>query len=132
GVVRPSIAGVLEGSGWFDELVFLDRKGPWSRCWLAVAARLRHHDVDLAILFPNSLRSAVAAWLGRCRRRVGYARSARSFLLTQTHESVRDARGKLRPSPVMLAYSRLVEAVGCPVSSNRMELFTTARDEAAA
>jgi heptosyltransferase II len=132
GVVRPYIAGVLEGSGWLDELVFLDRHGAWSRRWPAAVARLRRYAPDLAILFPNSLRAALVAWLGRCRRRVGYARSDRSFLLTEPHEPVRDARGKLRPSPVILAYNRLVETVGCTATSCRMELFTTRRDEGAA
>jgi heptosyltransferase-2 len=131
GVVRPYIGSVLEGSHWLDELIFLDRQ-PWSRRWPAVAARLHRYGVDLAILFPNSFRAALVAWLGRCRRRVGYARPGRSFLLTEAHEPVCDARGKRRPSPVMLSYNGLVEAVGCPVTSSRMELFTTARDETAA
>jgi heptosyltransferase-2 len=132
GVLRPYIVGVLEGSPWMDELLFLDTRGPWSQRWPAVAARLRRLDVDLAVLFPNSFYSALVARLGRCRRRVGYARHGRSLLLTERLEPVRDARGKLRPSPVILAYNRLAETAGCAASSCRMELFTTERDEAAA
>jgi heptosyltransferase-2 len=132
GIMRSYISGVLEGSGWLDDLVLLERHGPWSGRWPSAAARLRGYGVDLAILLPNSFRAGLVAWLGRCRRRVGYARSNRSGLLTESLEPVRDARGKLRPSPVMLAYNRLVEAIGCPVRSERLELFTTARDEAAA
>jgi heptosyltransferase-2 len=131
-VLRPYIAGVLEGSPWLDELIFLDMQGPWSRRWPAVAARLRRYRVDLAVLFPNSTRSALVAWLGRCRRRLGYARYGRSLLLTERLEPVRDAHGKLRPSPVLLAYNRLAQGAGCAAPSCRMELFTTARDEAAA
>src|SRR5438876_2974026 len=82
GVLRPYIAGVLEGSPWMDERIFLDTRGPWSRRWPAVAAQLRRLDVDLAVLFPNSFRSALVACLGRSRRRVGYARYGRSLLLT--------------------------------------------------
>lgn len=132
GVLRPYMAGVLEGSGWMDEQILLDNAGPWSRRWPAVVARLRRLDVDLAVLFPNSFRAALMAWLGRCRRRIGYARYGRSFLLTEHLEPIRDARGRLRPSPVILAYNRLAEAAGCAATSCRMELFTTARDEAAA
>jgi heptosyltransferase-2 len=132
GVTRPYIAGVVEGSPWLDELVFLDKRGPRSCRWPAVAARLRGYDLDLALLFPNSFRSALVAWLGRCRRRVGSARYARSLLLTERLEPARDAHGKLRPSPAILAFNRLAEAVGCVAPSCRMELFTTARDEAAA
>jgi heptosyltransferase-2 len=132
GIVRPYVAGVLEGSPWLDELIFLDTKGRWSRRWPAVAAQLRRYGVDLAVLFPNSFRSAFVAWAGRCRSRVGYARADRSWLLTRTLEPVCDARGRRRPSPAILDYNRLTEAVGCPAPSRRMELFTTPRDEAAA
>jgi heptosyltransferase-2 len=132
GVVRPYIAGVLEGSRWLDELVFLDKRGPWSHRWPAVVAQLRRRAVDLAVLFPNSFRSALVAWAGRCRRRVGYARSERWRLLTESLEPVCDARGQRRPSPAILAYNRLAEVVGCPTPGCRMELFTTARDETAA
>ena len=132
GVVRPYIAAVLEGSPWLDELVFLDTKGRWSQRWPAVAAQLRRRAIDLAVLFPNSFRSALVAWAGQCRRRAGYVRIDRSWLLTESLEPVCDAGGRRRPSPAILAYNRLAEAVGCPTPSCRMELFTTSRDEAAA
>src|SRR5262249_21417272 len=132
GIVRPYIVGVLEGSPWLDELVLLDRQGPWSWRWPAVAMQLRQQAVDLAVLFPNSIRAALVAWLGRCPHRVGFARSDRSWLLTTSIEPVRDARGRRRPSPAILAYNHLAKAVGCETPSCRMELFTTARDEEAA
>src|SRR5437868_14365710 len=65
GVLKPYVAGVLEGAPWLDELVLLDSRGPWSRRWPAAAWALRQHDIDLAVLFPNSFRSAIVARLGR-------------------------------------------------------------------
>src|SRR4051812_20443232 len=53
GVLRPYIAGVLEGAPWLDEQVMLDARGPWARRWPA-AWRLRREGIDLAVLFPNS------------------------------------------------------------------------------
>ncbi len=132
GVLRPYVADVLEGAPWLDDHLFLDKRGPWARRWPAVALRLRRARVDLAVLFTNSFRTALVAWLGGCRRRVGYLRVVRGPLLTERLEPVRDARGKLLPSPVVDAYNRLAEAAGCPRPSHRLELFTTARDEAAA
>ena len=41
GLLKPYVAGVLEGSPWFDGLLHLDKKGPWSQRWPAVAYRLR-------------------------------------------------------------------------------------------
>jgi heptosyltransferase-2 len=132
GILRPYIAGLLEGCPWLDEQIRLDAKGPWAHRWPAVAAGLRRANVDWAVLFPNSFRSALVAWLGRCRRRVGYCRYARSWLLTDRLQPIRDLKGRLTPSPVIDAYNRLVEPLGCPLPSYRMELFTTPQDEAAA
>jgi heptosyltransferase-2 len=132
GVLKPYVAGVLEGAPWLDDQVFLDARGPWSQRWPAVAARLRRSHIDLAVLFPNSFRSALVAWLGSCRQRVGYARYCRGPLLTDRLSDVRDVRGRRTPSPAIDAFNRLVERVGCPRPSYCMELFTTPTDEAAA
>ena len=65
---------------------------------LAVARRLRASRPDAAVLFPNSFRSALLAWLGGCRRVVGFARYGRGSLLTDRLQPLRDARGRIRPS----------------------------------
>jgi heptosyltransferase-2 len=132
GVMRPYVAGVLEGLPWLDSVLFLDGGGPWSCRWPAVAASLRRENVDSAILFTNTFRSALTAWLGRCRQRVGYVRYGRRFLLTDRLEPKRDPRGRLMPSPVIDAYNRLVERLGCADPGYRMELATTECDEKAA
>lgn len=124
GVMKPYVAGVLAGAPWLDRQLLLDRRWP--------VAALRRERIDLAILLPNSFHSALLAWLGGCRRRVGYARYGRSFLLTRTLPPVRDERGRLKPSPVIDAYAELAVAAGCPRPSRRLELFTTPQDEAAA
>lgn len=130
-VLKPYVASVLEGCPWIDEWLSAN-DGSWSNGTLATAARLRRRDIDLAVLFPNSFRSALTAWLGRCRRRVGYARYGRSRLLTDRLDPVRDASGRLTPSPTMDAYNSLAVACGSPPPSRRMELFTNQRDESAA
>ncbi len=48
----------------------------------AVAAKIRT-GFDVAILFPNSVRSALEIWLAGIPRRVGYARRWRRMLLNQ-------------------------------------------------
>jgi heptosyltransferase-2 len=132
GILRPYVAGVLDGSPWLDGRVFLDTHGPWRQRWPGAALRLRRLRPDLAVLFPNSFRSALVAWLASCRRRIGYVRYARGPLLTDRLEPVRDADGRLRPSPVLDAYNRLAESAGCQRPSHRLELFTTPDDERAA
>jgi heptosyltransferase-2 len=129
GVVRPYVGGVLEGGDWFDEVILT---GGWPRGVLATAAKLRLLRIDLAVLFPNSFRSALVAWLGGCRRRLGYGRYGRSPLLTEPLLAEREPDGRLRVSPVLDAYNRLAERAGCPPPGSDLELFTTAADEAGA
>jgi heptosyltransferase-2 len=129
GVMKPYVAGVLEGLPWLDSVLFLDSAGPWSCRWPAVAASLRRERVDLAVLFTNTFRSALVAWLARCPRRIGYIRHGRGLLLTERIEPVRDTRGRLTPSPIIDAYNRLARAAGCADPGYRLELATTECDE---
>ena len=131
GVMKPYVADVYAGGDWFDEIV-LANGGPWSQGVWAVARRLRQWDIELAVLMPNSFRTALAARLGGCLRRIGFARYGRSLLLTEALQPVRDELGRLKPSPILDAYNRLAQAAGSPRPSYRLELFTTPRDEAAA
>lgn len=124
-VGKPYVAGVLGGAPWFDAFV------PVDRFWPCVSA-LRRERIDLAVLFPNSFRSALVAKLGGCRRVVGYASYGRSALLSTRLAPARDARGRIKPSPIIHAYNSLARAAGCPADSMRMELFTTPADEAQA
>jgi heptosyltransferase-2 len=130
GVMKPYVAGVLEGGDWFDQVLYCGGRG--AQGVPALAWRLRRLGIDLAVLFPNSFRTALLAWLGGCRRRIGYARYGRSALLTTRLQPVRDAKGSLKPSPVLDAYLRLAASAGCAAPSRQMELFTTTRDEATA
>jgi heptosyltransferase-2 len=50
---------------------------------LKVAGGLRRQRFDLALILPNSPRSALETWFARVPKRVGYARTGRNWLLTQ-------------------------------------------------
>jgi heptosyltransferase-2 len=131
-VSRPYAGDVLEGAPWFDERLALDQRGGWAQSLPSVAWQLRRARIDLAILFPNSFRSAMTAWLGGCRRRLGFSRDGRGKLLTDPLQPILDERGKFKPSPIIDDYNRLAQAAGCPVPGHRLELFTSCADEAAA
>ena len=132
GVCRPYVADLLQGAPWFDDVVFLDRRGHWKHRWPAVAWHLRKAQLDLAVLFPNSFRTALVAWAAGSRRSVGFNRSGRGWMLTARLEAARDADGRFKPTPIIDDYNRLAEAAGCPAPGYRMELFTTSADEQAA
>src|SRR5262245_9091065 len=82
GVGRPYLFDLLDGSPWIDEFIAFDKHGPSVHRPIALLAQLRGRKVDLALLFPNSFRVALVAWLAGCRRRIGYARYGRTLLLT--------------------------------------------------
>ena len=82
GVMRPYVGDVLAGSKLLDGSIFDTGRG-LTRGLVPLARRLRYEFVDTAILFTNSFRTALAAWLGRCQQRIGYHRDARGWMLTQ-------------------------------------------------
>jgi heptosyltransferase-2 len=129
GVMRPYVADVLAGSKLIDQTIIDQGRGLTRGVW-SLSRRLRYEFVDLAVLFTNSFRTALAAWLGRCQRRVGYAREWRSGLLTQTLDPVRGIGGRYLPSPVIDAYNRLAEAAGPCAPDHQMVLATLPEDEA--
>jgi heptosyltransferase-2 len=132
-VLRPNVAPVLDGTGWFDESVFFHPHGKSrEHKALAVVKRLRAEPRDAAVLLPNSFRSAWIAWLSGAKRRIGYDRYARGLLLTDRLEPPRDERGRLLPCPIVEYYLALLRPLGCPSDGVRLELATTADDEAVA
>ena len=132
GVCRPYVASTVEGSPWFDGMILHDRHGAREHRSLAVVARLRREKIDAALLFPNSFRAGMIAWLGNCKHRVGFARYGRSLLLTHHLQPKVDEAGEIAPTPTIDEYNRLPVALGAPDPGHRIELFTTADDEAAA
>lgn len=133
GVVKPHVAPTLDGNPWLDALIRHDPKARDRRQRTpAVWRALRAERADLAVLLPNSFRSALLAWSSGIARRVGYDRGGRGVLLTDRLTVARDADGRRLPVPAVDYYLALVRRVGCRVDSLRTELRTTADDESAA
>jgi len=64
------------------------------------AAQLRDQQFDLALILPNSFRSAWEAFRARIPRRVGFAGNTRSFLLTDIVEEPRSEQPIYEPVTV--------------------------------
>ena len=133
GIIKPHVAPTLDGLGWLDDVIGFD---PRSRNRAvhagAVRSRLRAEGADLAVLLPNSFRSAWLAYSSGIPQRIGYARGARRFLLTDRLTVPRDAKGRRLPVPVVEYYLAIVRRLGCRVDSVRTELRTIPDDETAA
>ena len=129
GVMRPYVQQVLAGGDVIDEVVPYNPRGKDASLHAAsVVRRLRDANCDIHVLLPNSLRSAALSWFGRGRKRVGFARNGRGFLLTRP---IRASRDFLDRSAVDV-YCEVAAAADCPVESKRLELAVTADEEAEA
>jgi heptosyltransferase-2 len=133
GVIKPRVAPTLDGTTWFDELIRLDSaSNEHEERMMPVVKRLRRARFDVAVLFPNSIRSAWIAWLAHIPRRIGFERHGRGLLLTDRLHFPLDSAGGRLPTPIVETYLKLARRLGCPVDSIRTQLATTADDEAAA
>ncbi len=126
GIQRPYVGDVLAGTTLIDRSLIHDPKGklPFNRGF-GFGWALRRERFDLAILFPNSLRSGFWAWASGAKRTLGYARNGRSVLLTDPIAGPSQAT----PHPVLDEMLQLVGQLGCRTLSRRMELATLPRDE---
>lgn len=75
---------------------------------------LHRGGFDLAVIFPNSPRSALESWLARIPRRVGYARPWRNFLLTKVVSS-RPGVGRMRKRSLS-EIKQLTSVLGAPAA----------------
>ena len=130
---RPAPLAVLTGAGLADQqLADTSTRTPAIVHLSIMAHRMRRRRFDLAVLLPNSFRSALLVRLAGVRRRLGYARDARGWLLTDRLDPPRDDRGKLRTIPAMDYYIDLLAPLGVSVDDRRMMLAVTPDGESAA
>jgi heptosyltransferase II len=84
-VARPYVADIYRDQAICDELISYDPKGE-HRGWQGrelLAKELRIRNFDVALLLQNAFDAAWLAWRARVPQRIGYARDARSILLTK-------------------------------------------------
>ncbi len=79
--IKKGHRGIMSGSKSFDSYLDLPSAKGW-RGLLAEAKLLRQGKFDLAFLFPNSPRTALAALMGGVPQRIGYLQGRR---LLMTH-----------------------------------------------
>jgi heptosyltransferase-2 len=125
-VLRPQVADVLSGMDLVDRKLHHDPKGDHpGRRGLAFVQKLRAEQFDIAVLFPNSFRSGWLAWISGAKRRIGFARNGRGWMLT---DPLRPS-SRSTPQPTLDDYLKLVAPLGCEAPSREMELATTPHDE---
>lgn len=126
----PYVRKIVEGAPWFDGIIEYcrDRAHRGVSGHRAYIRQLRRNRYDLAVILPNSLSSAVLAYLSGAKRRIGYARQGRGFLLTHRVQPPTES-GKFAPTPMVEYYLRLGEELGAGPCSKKPELFVDADSE---
>lgn len=84
-LMEPNLSELVRGGDWMDECIAWPPKTHRSvlhREYRALTTELRQRRFDWAVLLPNSFRSAFLAWWIGARRRIGYHRDGRGWLLT--------------------------------------------------
>ncbi len=92
-----------------DVIAITDEENVWQ-----VGRRLRWGNFDTALIFPNSPRTALEAWLGRIPRRIGYARPWRNLLLT---EKISPRTGEIKMHKRSVAEIKQLVAAGAAHST---------------
>lgn len=125
--VRP----VVDALPWHDRLIVVRKRKPGGKpppLALRLTARLRRRRFDLAVLMPNSFRSALLISRVGIARRLGYDRDGRGVLLTDRLLPIRD-KGKFVPISTVDYYLGLAGYLGGDTADKRLRLFTRAADD---
>ncbi|HUN82169.1 MAG TPA: lipopolysaccharide heptosyltransferase II [Phycisphaerae bacterium] len=129
-LMRSYVADVLAGTKLADGTIFWPDKGNAAapRGIASLLRILRQGRFDLGILLTNSFRSAIVMKLGGVKRRVGYARDGRSWLLTDRLRPQRED-GSYIPVPALDYYNEIARSLGCEGVGDQMMLATNQSDE---
>ena len=94
-LARGGVATLLEASESAVQIIGYQRGDGAHRIGnlLGLGWRLRREQFNLALLLPNSLSSALVAWLAGVPERLGYSTDGRGWLLTHRLRDRRKERG---------------------------------------
>jgi heptosyltransferase-2 len=129
-LLRRNLRAIIDACPWHDRLITW-RSGKKRGRFIPLAGRLRAGRFDLAVLLPNSFRSALLMMAAGIRRRIGYDRDGRGWLLTDRLKPRRDGRCFI-PCPTLQYYLDIARRLGAQAPDPTMSLFTRPEDDAEA
>ncbi len=100
-VIRKYARGVIDDGPWFDQIIECHDKSLQE--FIRLVRSIRRLKPDLAVVLPNSFRSALLARLGSAGQICGYCRNGRTLLLTGGPTPRRSGKGWL-PVPMTRYY----------------------------
>lgn len=126
-LIRDAVAPILDALPAIDQVIE-HRKGVGP---FKLARQLAAMKFDMAVLLPNSFRTAALAAMSGIPRRVGYDRDGRGVLLTDRLVPRKD-NGRYLPVPTLDYYLGLARYLGAVNPDPAMKLATRIEDESRA
>ena len=129
--IRASLAPLLAGAPWFDDVVELRSHRAGLAATLAEGQALRPRAFELGLCLPDSVSSALLMRAAGVKHVVGYGRGWRGWFLHRAIPSLRTRDGGAwvpRERQVL----GLSAAVGAPSEDTGLELFSTEAERAEA
>jgi heptosyltransferase-2 len=127
-LLRRYVKPIYTGMPWADKLITYrtgkTRAKAGKGQFFELAARLRARKFDLAIILPNSFKSALVCKLAGIDRIIGYERDGRGFLLSDKLLPVKE-KGKFIPTPIVKYYLGIAQYLGSRQRDLKLELFVT-------
>jgi heptosyltransferase II len=126
-LLRRYVKEVYTGMPWADRLITYRTgrtKAKAGKGLFDLAARLRAAHFDMAVLLPNSFKTALICKMAGIRRIVGYERDGRGFLLSDRLLPIKE-RGKFVPTPIVKYYLGLCQYLGAKNRDLALRLFVT-------
>jgi heptosyltransferase-2 len=112
GLLKKSAQGIVRDGPWFDD--FIDGQNKSFGGFLDTVKQVRRHRPDMAVLLPNSLRSALTVRLGGAKKVYGYRHNLRGAFLSGGPEPVR-RNGQIVPVPMTQYYLEICRWLGMEV-----------------
>ncbi len=129
-VGRYAPVAVLEGTPWIDSSIIYKPRSTDSKIVSrrGLVAMLKRRGFNMVVLLPNSLSAGLIGYLSGAKRRIGYAKDGRSWLLTDPipqWDGVVDHSKK----PTIDYYLQIANRLGCSIVDRRMQLFVSDSDQ---
>ena len=126
-LLKRYVKPIYTGMPWADRLITYrsgKTRAKAGKGLFDLAGRLRAGKFDMAILLPNSFKSALLCKMAGIDRVVGYERDGRGFLLSDKLLPQKE-RGKFVPTPILRYYMGIAQYLGSHSRDLTMKLFVT-------
>ncbi len=123
-LTKANTVAVLEPGTWMNEIITWPKVNSKAAKWFEpfkVGRQLKSNRFDWAVLLSNSFRSALTAKLAGIKRRIGYDRDGRGWLLSDRIPPRRVGRSFEKVSTVDY-FNEMIAALDCAMPTQQMEL----------